>query len=553
MSKNLLFAALLWSGVLSAQSDFHPKNPNNIENLPIEQVQTFDHNALLAEDSEREKMGQRSNHGRVAHHFINMIEEGVWSTLSNGDQVCQLRFESAQAKAVCAYFQNLWLPEGTSVSMYSPDLSVGVGPYTSEDCAVHGRFRTASMWGSEAILEYYQPASAIGSPTIEIRGFGHFYRFVDDLKPASIGEERGGSEWCEVDVNCPEGAQWTAQRDAVVRLEITEGNFVGLCTGSLVNNTEMDCRKYVLTALHCGVNASANDLLDCVVRFNYERSGCGAGSAPTNKQKIGVIRLADSDDNGGDSGSDFMLLEMEDDIPASWDPFFAGWNAATTAPQTAVGIHHPSGDSKKISTTQEVVSGTWSVPGYHWRVEWMETVTNWGVTEGGSSGSPLYNPAGQVVGTLTGGGSFCNSPTQNDFYGKMDRHWDDNPNSANQKLKVWLDPDQSTVETQMLGSYMNNSLALPCSQTTSLEETVSFEDVVIFPTAANDFVQIYTTEFQAVREVRVFDAAGAMVRSFQLNDPSTTLDVTAFASGMYYITFIHNDSQHLTKKFNVVR
>ena len=199
------------------------------------------------------------------------------------------------------------------------------------------------------------------------------------------------------------------------------------------------------------------------------------------------------------------------------------------------------------------MSGTWSVPGYHWRVEWMETVTNWGVTEGGSSGSPLYNAAGQVVGTLTGGGSFCTSPTSDDFFGKMDRHWDDNPNSASQKLKLWLDPDQGSVETQMFGSYMDTSLPLPCSMTTSLGEEIKFEDVKVFPSQATDFLQIFTSDFQKVTEVRLFDAAGAMVQTFSLNAASTTLDLQSFASGMYYISFIQNDSHHVTKKFTIVK
>jgi V8-like Glu-specific endopeptidase len=552
MSKFLLFAGILLAGTVTAQNT-NALYPDNAQSLPILEIQSFDHAALFIEDTEREKLGQRSNHGRVAHHSVNMLEAGQWTTLANGDQVCQLRFQSQNAKAVCAYFQTLWMPEGASLLMYPSDRSYHIGPYTSEDCSVHGRFRTAAMWGQEAVLEYYQPASTIGNATIDIRGFGHFYRFVDELKPTDLGEDRGGSEACEIDVNCPEGADWQAQRDAVVRLEITEGNFVGLCTGSLVNTTAMDCRKYVLTALHCGVDASDADLLDCVVRFNYERSGCGMGSAPANKQKIGVFRLADSNDNGGDNGSDFMLFEMEDAIPASWNPFFAGWNAATSAPASAVCIHHPAGDSKKISTTQEIVSGTWSVPGYHWRVEWMETETNWGVTEGGSSGSPLYNAAGQVVGTLTGGGSFCTSPTSDDFFGKMDRHWDDNPNSASQKLKLWLDPDQASVETQMLGSYMDTSLPLPCSMTTSLGEEIKFEDVKIFPSQATDFLQIFTSDFQKVMEVRLFDAAGALVQTLSLKGASTTVDLQAFANGMYYITFIQNDSHHVTKKFTVVK
>jgi V8-like Glu-specific endopeptidase len=548
MRKILLFSSLLLTGFMFGQNALNAYPENNSE-IPVVELPSFDHTALLREDTEREKQGNRSNHGRVIPYQLDFLAVGNWTTLSNGDRVCQLRFNTNEAKAVCAYFDNLWLPEGTTLTLFGQSRDHFVGPYTAEDCSVHGRFRTAGIWGEEAVLEYYQPASVVGLPTISIRGFGHFYRFVDELKP--VEEERGGSEACEVDVNCPEGDPWVDHKNAVVRLEITEGNFVGLCTGSLVNTTAMDCRRYILTAMHCAVNVTDADFLDLVVRFNYERSGCGAGSAPSSRQKTGVFHLADSNDNGGDNGSDFLLVEMEDEIPASWNPFFAGWNASTSAPSSAICMHHPSGDSKKISTTQEIVSGTWGAAGHHWRVEWMETATNWGVTEGGSSGSPLYNSMGQCVGTLTGGGSFCDNPTSDDFYGKMDRHWDDNPNTASQKLKVWLDPDATTVETSMLGSYMDPNLALPCSAITSLNEELSFADIQMFPTIANDYLQVVTNDFRIIKEVRIFDATGKIVGSSTLNDRTSRIDIKGLQSGMYYISFIQNDSVHVTKKFTV--
>ena len=42
-----------------------------------------------------------------------------------------------------------------------------------------------------------------------------------------------------------------------------------------------------------------------------------------------------------------------------------------------------------------------------------------GVTEGGSSGSPIFNQSKRIVGQLSGGSSTCNSPNYSDLYGKM--------------------------------------------------------------------------------------------------------------------------------------
>ena len=115
-----------------------------------------------------------------------------------------------------------------------------------------------------------------------------------------------------------------------------------------------------------------------------------------------------------------------------------------------VTIHHPAGDIKKISTyTTPVESSQWSgTSGTHWQVYWSETETNWGVTEGGSSGAPLYDNTGKIIGALTGGQAACEpdgsgsgtGPDQPDYYGKFSYSWDQNGNDPSQQLKYWLDP-----------------------------------------------------------------------------------------------------------------
>ncbi|NLA24738.1 MAG: PKD domain-containing protein, partial [Bacteroidales bacterium] len=68
-----------------------------------------------------------------------------------------------------------------------------------------------------------------------------------------------------------------------------------------------------------------------------------------------------------------------------------------------------------------------------------------GVTEGGSSGSPLFSNNKLIVGTLTGGSSDCGLPAQNqsDLYGKFDYHWESNGGADNVRLKPWLDPNNT--------------------------------------------------------------------------------------------------------------
>ena len=531
--------------------------PSDLKPLNITEVPTFDHDVLLLEDTRIEEEGGRTNHGRIAEINLNCTQDGVWSTMPNGDSVWQLRVKTEGAIAVSAFFSQLALPVGSTLILYPIDRSYYVGPYTHEDCIPEGIFATSEVLGDDAILEYYQPASVVGTAKIAIRGIGHFYRNIYDFRDEN-SERGGGSAACEVDINCPEGDDWQQERDAVVRLTLVEGNFIGNCTGRLVNNTALDCKKYILTALHCAVDASASDLLSSSVTFGYQRSGCGTGAASTVKTKTGLVRRADSNDNGGDSGSDFLLMEMDDPIPASWNPFWAGWESSSTAPGACIGIHHPAGDAKKISTTNaNTYSGSWGASGTHWGVEWIATESGWGVTEGGSSGSPLFNMNHRIVGTLTGGGSCCTtngcgpgtSPTADDSYGKMNRHWTSNPNAANQKLKVWLDPGNTGI-TSLGGSY--NNIGSACTPALAIEELLNFSDIQLYPNLASNYVNIYSEKYQRITEIRMFDSAGLLIRSFNMNTDKIEVDLSGTPNGLYYFSFIESGGNHVTKKLTVI-
>jgi hypothetical protein len=555
--KKILMSVVLVCTILIARSqsvpfglrtDFIPDSP-----LQTLELSTFDHTVLLAEDTRIEEEGGLTNNGRIVFMDIDANSAGTWSQLPNGDKIWQLKYRTPNALATCVFFDDFQIPVGSTFYIYPSDRSSFDGPYDYKDCMPQGYFGTMEVMGEEAIIEYYQPASVVGQAKLGIKGFGHFYRYVSDYSANRGGSVSGA---CQVDVNCPEGVGREDQRDAVVRLRIVNGNSAGLCSGSLVNTTAFDCRNYVLTAMHCGFDVNGNfisdaDLLLCQVRFNYEKSGCNSGSTTATHNKTGVVRLADSADGGGDSGSDFFLVEMTGAVPASFEPFYAGWDATGLVPQNAFGIHHPSGDVKKISYTEDIVSGTWQAAGNHWEVQWAPTTTSWGVTEGGSSGSPLFNQNKRLVGTLTGGASFCNAPSQHDLYGKMSKHWSGNPNAASQKLKVWLDP-QNTGITTLDGARPNSSLNLPCNSV-GVQETIAFNEITIFPTLAETFVTINTSRFREIKEVKLFNSMGVLVEVFNLQGQQSELNLSSLPAGIYYLSFIQLNGNFLTKKITVIR
>jgi hypothetical protein len=161
----------------------------------------------------------------------------------------------------------------------------------------------------------------------------------------------------------------------------------------------------------------------------------------------GCSFISKSSNNGNWNGtSDFYLVELNSSLPFDYGLYVAGWNRSNTASSEGVGIHHPAGDIKKISTYSQSVNSANS--GNDWRVRWVNTESGHGVTEGGSSGSPLFNANKQIIGDLSTGSSACTPAfylNGYDFYGKLSESWDQNGSTNDRRLKPWLDPTNSGV------------------------------------------------------------------------------------------------------------
>ena len=74
----------------------------------------------------------------------------------------------------------------------------------------------------------------------------------------------------------------------------------------------------------------------------------------------------------------------------------------------------------------------------HWSATFDATLNGHGVTEGGSSGSPLFNSKGLIIGTLSGGSSSCELPEGLNLYGKLYYHWNKYGDNDTARMDVWL-------------------------------------------------------------------------------------------------------------------
>jgi len=309
-------------------------------------------------------------------------------------------------------------------------------------------FATQFVQGEEVTLEYYQPEYVKEEATFNITEIAYAYRYIN-FELVENGER---DAWgCMINVACEEADDYRNELKGVARISIKIGGMYYWCSGSLLNNTSWDRTPYFLTASHCGDGASSSDLNQWIFYFNYEASSCNGTWGPSNQSMTGASLKAWDHLVGGEiQNSDFYLVELNGNVPSSYDPWYNGWDRRNLAEEDGgVGIHHPAGDIKKISTYENMVSSTfWTGQHTHWMVWWVETANGKSIMQQGSSGSPIFSNTGLVLGDLTGGyaSNSCDNPSPA-FYGKIWWSWDKAGSSASYRLKDWLDPEETEQQT----------------------------------------------------------------------------------------------------------
>ena len=372
------------------------------------------------------------------------LDDGLWQDVEDG-RVWTIKIVSSGALSLNFILDNFSLPQGGTLEIVNKECDVLYGPVFNDAIPSSGHFLTDLIKGDEAIFFLYEPKEYKGQSSLSIRRIIHGYKMCDFNESDGLRT----SSSCNIDVACY--PQYNKESKSVGRVLLSGGT--SFCSGSLMMTTDMSFKPYFLTAFHCiddsedGVISSdeENAVHSWLFKFNYKKMSCNGNTLATSYSYNGAILKA------AWINTDFALVEITSNLSSNPNLVWLGWDNSNNVPTSGIGIHHPRGDVMKISIENDTLqncmwSGDYGTNEYnHWLVNY-----DYGIAEGGSSGSPLLNQNKRVVGQLHGGLQY-NDPCLQTIrkYGKFNESWIGG-GTDNTRLSSWLDSigtGQTTIDS----------------------------------------------------------------------------------------------------------
>ncbi len=327
-------------------------------------------------------------------------------------------------------FDKFNLPPNSEMYIYNENGNMITGPITESEN------NTNNIWGSWVYkgeylnVEIKTPISTYKDLLLHSNNIAYGYKQIYEDRTGSFGT----SAPCNINVICPLGNGWEAERNSVAL--VLGDNGLDLCSGVMLMNTCNTNNPFFLTANHCFSGQNANAL-----RFMFQAWSPTCPNPGTNNDGV---TYNGSTFRANWAASDFRLLELNNTPPPNSGINYSGWNINPNGALFGTGIHHPNGDVMKISQDADPIirsGGSVYNNATHWEVRW-----NQGITANISSGSPLFDQSHRVIGQLHGGTSLCSAPNAPDWYGSFDQSWTGGGTNAT-RLSNWLDPINSGALT----------------------------------------------------------------------------------------------------------
>jgi hypothetical protein len=277
-----------------------------------------------------------------------------------------------------------------------------VGPYLGAGPFDSGEFWSQLVIGETVFLQVrqYGPAKA---------GWLH-QSYFDIVDVGHVGYQMGArfKSFCTDNASCVENAECftnsvvDAARDAVAHMQYVKRPYLYICSGGLLNDSTGSGTPYFLTANHCISRDREARTLETYFQWTIDCDDNGEYSCPEPfENPVGVPSMYGSSVLATNRTSDFTLLLLDGAVPPGVG--FLGWTTDVVAFSQGVSLYrisHPAGSPQAYSSHEvDAYAGTCS----SWpRGAWIYSRDVVGATQGGSSGSPVVNGQGQVVGQLSG-------------------------------------------------------------------------------------------------------------------------------------------------------
>ncbi len=341
------------------------------------------------------------------------VSAGQWTALANGGQVFSVLLQAEGAVGLRVHIESARLPTGTRLLAYDANAPAASAAISAEELTGQTDFLLPTVFSGKVVLECQVPAGVnLSEVGFTVQQVTHLFR---PLVPETLAKDSPAKEGsCYNDVSCYSG--WLNQASGVALMHFQDAVNSYACTGSLLNDGDPTTFiDYFLTANHCIDTAALASTLEC---FWFFQTPYCHGPVP-------ALSSVPHTSGGADyltsnPVSDFSLLRLRQPSPGG--AHFLGWTTALpSSGETLTVIHHPDNTYKRISFSRldSYDSGFWTVRYYS------------GSTEAGSSGAPLFNSNGQIIGQLYGGSASCTNPNGTDDYGRFDVTY--------QYIRSWID------------------------------------------------------------------------------------------------------------------
>jgi hypothetical protein len=313
--------------------------------------------------------------------------------------------ESPGAAALRLGLDDFYLPTGAELYLYD-DLGEVAGPYTHFGPQGDGAFWTNTLRGDRVHLQIHYGGTdlvdALGATALSVVDVGHLDERLLAAQYSAIDTDL--RSFCSFNASCVENAECqnlpaavAAARDAVALMIFASGPWQYICSGGLMADADHTGTPHFITANHCISSSSEAGSLETYFQFS---TSCG-GSCSLNQ----VYNTLGATIESTSSTSDYTLLLLSGAAPAGSQ--FLDQNPNEIAFSNGADlfrISHPGGAPQAYSThdvdTSKGTCSSWP------RGNWIYSTDKFGATEGGSSGSPVVDANGLMVGQLSGACGF---------------------------------------------------------------------------------------------------------------------------------------------------